>query len=197
MDISIWEAGKVCGQLSCESASDKKIFSVAGKVVTLYPTIQADRPLIVLNTYAGDGESIMRLLDKTDAENINLLIIGNLDWNHDMTPWDCPLFSKNGASATSGANQYLELLLSKILPKARMFVCGSPPRTCIAGYSLAGLFALYAMYRCNVFDGAASISGSLWFSDFRRFVTKHDMLSKLDKIYLSLGDKEKRQGTRC
>ena len=182
----------MCGQLSCESAFDKKIFSVAGKTVTLYPAMQADQPLIVLNTYAGDGESVMRALDKADAEHINLLVIGNLDWNHDMTPWDCPPLSKNGAPATGGADRYLALLLSEILPKAKRFICGSPSRTCIAGYSLAGLFALYALYRCNAFDGAASVSGSLWFPDFRKFVTDHDMLSKPDRIYISLGDKEKK-----
>lgn len=177
---------------SSESTFDKRIFSAAGKTVTLYPAAQTDRSLIVLNTYTGDGESVMRELDKTGAEDINLLVVGNLDWNHDMTPWHCPPLSENDTPATGGADQYLELLLSEILPKAGRFVCGSPPRTCIAGYSLAGLFALYAMYRCNAFDRAASISGSLWFPGFRKFVADHDMECKPDRIYLSLGDKEKK-----
>ena len=135
------------GPSSCESAFDKKIFCAAGKTVTLYPALQADRPLIVLNTYTGDGESVMRELRKAGAENINLLVVGNLNWNHDMTPWDCPPLSKSDKPATGGADQYLALLLSEILPRAKKLICGSPPRTCIAGYSLAGLFALYAMYR--------------------------------------------------
>lgn len=71
-------------------------------------------------------------------------------------------------------------------------VCGSPPRTCIAGYSLAGLFALYAMYRCDAFDRAAIISGSLWYPHFREFAAKHEMPRRPDRIYLSLGDKEKK-----
>ena len=69
---------------------------------------------------------------------------------------------------------------------------GSPPRTCIAGYSLAGLFALYAMYRCDAFDRAASISGSLWYPHFREFAAEHEMPRRPDRIYLSLGDKEKK-----
>lgn len=179
-------------RLSSESTFEKKIFRAAGKVVTLYPAMQADRPLIVLNTYTGDGESVVRELNKTGAEDINLLVVGKLDWNHDMTPWQCPPLSENDTPATGGANQYLELLLSKILPRAKTLVCGSPLHTGIAGYSLAGLFALYAMYQCNAFDRAASVSGSLWFPDFRKFVTEHDMLCKPDRIYLSLGDKEKK-----
>ena len=50
----------MCSQLSSESTLEKRKFSVSGKEVTLYPAMQADRPLIVLNTYTGDGESVMR-----------------------------------------------------------------------------------------------------------------------------------------
>lgn len=179
-------------EVSAELLFEKKTFSVSEKVVTLYPAMQADRPLIVLNTYTGDGESVMRELNKAGEEDINLLVVGNLNWNHDMTPWPCPPLSANDAPATGGANQYLELLLSEILPRAKRLVCGSPSHTCIAGYSLAGLFALYAMYRCSAFDRAASISGSLWFPDFREFAVGRNMLGKPDRIYLSLGDKEKK-----
>ena len=66
----------------------------------------------------------------------------------------------------------------------------SPRFIGIAGYSLAGLFALYAMYRCDAFDRAASMSGSLWFPDFREYALTHGMKKRPDKIYLSLGDKE-------
>lgn len=192
MDISIWEAGKMCSQLSSESPFAKRKFSVSGKEITLYPAMQADRPLIVLNTYTGDGESVMREVRKISAGDVNVLVIGNLDWNHDMTPWYCPPLSADDTAATGGADEYLELLLSEILPKARTLICGTPTRTCIAGYSLAGLFALYAMYRCDAFERAASISGSLWFPDFLEFAAGHDMLRKPDRIYLSLGDKEKK-----
>ena len=182
----------MCSRLSSESTFEKRKFSVSGKEITLYPAMQADRPLIVLNTYTGDGESVMREVRKISADDVNALVIGNLDWNHDMTPWYCPPLSADDTAATGGADEYLGLLLSEILPKARTLVCGSPMRTCIAGYSLAGLFALYAMYRCDAFDRAASISGSLWFPDFLEFATGHNMLRKPDRIYLSLGDKEKK-----
>ena len=182
----------MCSRLSSESTFEKRKFSVSGKEITLYPAMQADRPLIVLNTYTGDGESVMREVRKISADDVNVLVIGNLDWNHDMTPWYCPPLSADDTAATGGADEYLGLLLSEILPKARTLVCGSPMRTCIAGYSLAGLFALYAMYRCDAFDRAASISGSLWFPDFLEFAAGHDMLRKPDRIYLSLGDKEKK-----
>ena len=182
----------MCSWLSSGSIFEKRKFSVSGKEITLYPATLADRPLIVLNTYTGDGELVMREVGKISAEDVNVLVIGNLDWNHDMTPWYCPPLSADDTPATGGADEYLELLLSEILPKARTLVCGNPTRTCIAGYSLAGLFALYAMYRCDTFECAASISGSLWFPDFLEFATGRNMLRKPDRIYLSLGDKEKK-----
>lgn len=178
--------------LSLGASFEKRKFSVSGKEITLYPARQADRPLIVLNTYTGDGESVMGEVRKISAEEINLLVVGNLDWDHDMTPWYCPPLSADDTASTGGAEEYLGCLLSEILPKGRALVCGSPIRTCIAGYSLGGLFALYAMYRCDAFDRAASISGSLWFPDFLEFTAGHDMLRKPDRIYLSLGDKEKK-----
>lgn len=54
---------------------------------------------------------------------------------------DCPLF-------------YLGL--RKEFTERRVFIG-------IAGYSLAGLFALYALYKTDVFTRVASMSGSLWF----------------------------------
>lgn len=116
----------MCSWLSSGSIFEKRKFSVSGKEITLYPTTLADRPLIVLNTYTGDGELVMREVGKISAEDVNVLVIGNLDWNHDMTPWYCPPLSADDTPATGGADEYLELLLSEILPKARTLVCGNP-----------------------------------------------------------------------
>lgn len=67
---------------------------------------------------------------------------------------------------------------------------GSAPYVGIAGYSLAGLFALYAMYRCDCFARVASISGSLWFPKFREYVLRHELMRQPEMLYMSLGDAE-------
>ena len=69
---------------------------------------------------------------------------------------------------------------------------GMPRFTGIAGYSLAGLFALYAMYQCDAFDRVASMSGSLWFQGFKDYAMSHELKKRPEKLYLSLGDKEAR-----
>lgn len=169
---------------------------IAGKLITLYTSSHPDRPLIVLNTHSGDGGGVWEELSKmTDAagygdSGINLLVVSGLDWNCDMTPWPCQPLYKSGEPFGGGADEYLEVLVSEIIPCAKAHICGEPSKTCIAGYSLAGLFALYAAYRCDAFDRTASMSGSLWFPDFMKFAEEHDMKKAPEKIYLSLGDKE-------
>ena len=95
-----------------------------------------------------------------------------------------------------GAEEYLTLLLDDILPKCLKRVDGMPSHISIAGYSLAGLFALYALYHTDVFRRVASMSGSLWFPDFKEYVFSHEMKRKPEKLYLSLGDREARTGNR-
>lgn len=62
----------------------------------------------------------------------------------------------------------------------------------IAGYSLAGLFALYALYGTPLFTRAASVSGSLWYPGIRQYLFTHVPLVQPEKLYFSLGDRESR-----
>lgn len=169
-------------------------FAVSGKEATLYPALEDNRPLIVLNNYAGDGGSVMAALRQSDCPDFNLLCVGNLNWDDDMTPWACPPISPNDAPCAGCADDYLNLLLAEILPKAKASVKGTPSHISIAGYSLAGLFALYSMYRCDVFERVASMSGSLWFPGFKEYVLSHSVKRTPDRLYLSLGDKEAKTG---
>ena len=170
--------------------NEKKSFRVAGKQVTLYLSQASDQPLIVLNNYSGDGESVIKAMEEIDTPDCNLLIVGDLKWDHDMTPWYCPPLSENDTPCTGGADEYLALLLSEILPTAKTMIKGTAPFIAIAGYSLAGLFALYAIYQCDAFDRVASMSGSLWFPEFKEYVLAHQPKKALEKLYVSLGDKE-------
>ena len=67
---------------------------------------------------------------------------------------------------------------------------GKPRFIGLAGYSLAGLFAIYATYHTEIFERVASMSGSLWFPDFVEYVEHHEMKRVPEKFYISLGDKE-------
>lgn len=121
---------------------------------------------------------------------MNLLVIGKLDWNTDLSPWAIPDISKYEPPFTGGAPQYLEWVLNEALPKSLELIEGIPTKTYIAGYSMAGLFALYAMYECDAFDRAACMSSSFWFPKFKEYAFAHEFKHTPEKIYFSLGDKE-------
>lgn len=167
-----------------------KTFTVKNKEVTLFPATSPDRPLIVLNNFSGNGSTVYEQLRKQNAPDFNLLSIGHLNWDHDMVPWDCPPLFPGDTACTGGADDYLKILLEDILPKAQSEVDGTPSFTGIAGYSLGGLFALYAMYQCDAFSRSASMSGSLWYPDFTEYILSHEMKVTPERIYLSLGDRE-------
>ena len=59
----------------------------------------------------------------------------------------------------------------------------------IAGYSLAGLFGLYACTKTDLFDGCVSCSGSLWYPGFVQYLKESRVYARV--IYLSFGTKEK------
>ncbi|MCR5833305.1 MAG: hypothetical protein K6G55_01435 [Selenomonadaceae bacterium] len=165
-------------------------FNVGEKVATLYTTAQENKPLIVLNNYSGDGGNVVEIMKKFDCPECNLLSVGNLNWDDDMTPWRCPSIFPTDNPCNGKADDYLKILIGEILPMAKEKINGEPRKIGIAGYSLAGLFALYSMYQCDAFDVVASMSGSLWYPKFKDYCLSHEMKKMPEKIYLSLGDKE-------
>ena len=60
----------------------------------------------------------------------------------------------------------------------------------LGGYSLAGLFALWASTQTNLFYGIAAASPSVWFPGWMEFEQLH--LIQAQRVYLSLGDREER-----
>ena len=163
---------------------------ICGKEIVFYPARAGSRPLVLLNNFSGDGQSVHDALQELGVPDLNLCSIGRLTWDHDMTPWYAPPLSADDTPCTGGADAYLLELTQEILPHVLEMTEGSPPFTAIAGYSLAGLFALYALYHTDAFDRAASMSGSLWFPDFVPYAKEHAFRKNPDKLYLSLGDKE-------
>ena len=60
----------------------------------------------------------------------------------------------------------------------------------LGGYSLGGLFALWAAYRTENFDGICAVSPSLWVRGWDAYA--EGRVACADAVYLSLGDKEER-----
>lgn len=166
-----------------------KKFVMEGKTISLYPGGEENSPIVYLNTCAGEGGQVHEALQDHGVD-VTLAVIGGLDWNHDMAPWENPPISPKDMSFTAGADDYLQLLTEKIVPETERKLSGSVSWRGLAGYSLAGLFAFYALYRTDFFSRIASVSGSLWFPGFQEYMFSNEMRKKPDRLYLSLGDRE-------
>ena len=165
-------------------------FSTQGKMVSIFPSLEANAPIIYLNTFSDEGQKVYEASQAAGCPPFTLVAISDLDWNHDMVPWDSPPAFKNAEPCTGGADDYLRLLTEEIIPTAEKEIDGVPRWRGVAGYSLAGLFSLYAIYRTDLFSRVGSMSGSLWFPGMKEYILSHEPKRRPDHIYFSLGDKE-------
>lgn len=146
-------------------------------------------PLVILHTFQGEGKEVFEKCAEIGCDNFALAAIGNLNWNHDLSPWPAPTIGNN-KYGFGGADGYIKKLTNEIMPGIRAELGFEPEFSAIAGYSLAGLFALYAAYKTDIFSRVASVSGSLWFPGFTGFAEANNFAKTSDLIYLSLGDAE-------
>ena len=165
-------------------------FEIAGKKVCVFGEENRNSPLVILNTFTDEGEAVWNECRAVGCPPFSLGAISSLDWNTDMSPWENPAIYKNDTAFLGGADSYLKLLTDKIIPAIRSSLSSEPAYTALGGYSLAGLFALYAAHKTDVFSRIASMSGSLWYPRFAEYALSSDFAAKIDFVYLSLGDAE-------
>lgn len=163
---------------------------IGSKNISIFLSTKTRTPIIYLNTFSDEGRKVYEAAQATGCPPFTLVAISDLDWNHDMVPWDSPPAFKNAEPCTGGADDYLRLLTREIIPTAEKELPGVPSWRGIAGYSLAGLFALYAIYRTDLFSRIGSMSGSLWFPGMKDYIFSHESKRWPDCVYFSLGDKE-------
>ena len=164
--------------------------STKGKTISIFPSLEATAPIVYLNTFSDEGQKVYEAAQAAGCPPFTLVSISDLGWNHDMVPWDSPPAFKNAEPCTGGADEYLRLLTEEIIPAAEKEINGVPRWRGIAGYSLAGLFALYAIYQTDLFSRVGSMSGSLWLPGIKEYIFSHEPKHLPDCKYFSLGAKD-------
>ena len=114
------------------------------------------------------------------------------DWDRELSPWPAKAIFKGGEDFGGGGNAMLERVEREILPQVREELGSPEAPVYLAGYSLAGLLAAYALFRFPGLTGSVCCSGSLWFPGFLEFAETHPLAGKPERVYFSLGDKEKK-----
>ena len=111
-------------------------------------------------------------------------------WNDALSPWKSPaVWGKQGFGGN--AMDTLHFLTERVMPTLKQqFDLPENIKIILGGYSLAGLFALWASTQTNLFCGIAAASPSVWFPGWMEFEQQHPIQAQ--RVYLSLGDKEER-----
>ena len=108
------------------------------------------------------------------------------DWELELMPWAEPAVSSR-PEVGSGAGETLLFLTEELLPALSSLLSSAAP-VVLGGYSLAGLFALWAACQTDRFAAVAAGSPSLWAGDWPAYAAHNPMMAK--QVYLSLGDRE-------
>ena len=111
-------------------------------------------------------------------------------WNDELSPWEAPaVWGKESFGGKAGDT--LRFLTEQVIPTLEQrFHLPENVKIILGGYSLAGLFALWASTQTDLFYGVAAASPSVWFPDWMEFEQQRPIQTQ--HIYLSLGDKEER-----
>ena len=160
----------------------------------------------IINTYGNPDADILLIqtADDHDTEVIEkeisyirelsgnrdfcLIAVKVDDWNKDLSPWPEPaVFGDEDFG--EGAPETLKFLLENVLVPDDLETTPGR-RIYLGGYSLAGLFALWAGCQTDAFDGIAAASPSVWFPGFAEYLRNN--IPQTKAVYLSLGDREER-----
>lgn len=173
-------AGRTCNIYKCGAETND---SGAGKGVPCVGPLLIqpvdDHDISVLDSEAAHIERL------SGGRGFTLAAFKVNEWNEDLAPWEAPPVFGDAAFG-SGAAETLEYITGELLP----YMTNGNESVYLGGYSLAGLFSLWAGYQTDAFAGIAACSPSVWFPGWTDFVKAHPVKSPL--IYLSLGDKEEK-----
>ena len=148
-----------------------------------YGNKEAD--IVLIQPVDGHQNSMMEneiaVIRENSGTDIRMIAFKVDNWNSDLSPWEAaPVFGKEGFAGKA------EYTLSEI----EKYCTDRSKQYYIGGYSLAGLFSLWAAYQSDMFRGVAAASPSVWFPGFDELMKEQKI--RCDKVYLSLGDREEK-----
>lgn len=153
-------------------------------------------PVIYIHSFRGNGEDVWQACRELPyCPPVVLVSVynpgGGLD--DELSPWPAPAVWKGQAPYKGQATAHLKWMTEECMPEVEvrlraMGILQQIPM--IAGYSLAGLFALWAGWTSGNFARVASVSGSLWYPGFTDFIRDNAPVGHIGKVCISLGDRE-------
>ena len=121
--------------------------------------VESRVPFVYMHEIQDESDAVLKRCAELGCPPFVLVAIHVSQWNDMLTPWECPGIFADDAPFAGHAKRQLEAL-SEIAQKTEERLGVRPAHRCIAGYSLAGLFATWAPFQTDLFDAVASASGS-------------------------------------
>ena len=140
--------------------------------------------IVFIPEKAGSAERISEMV----GQDIVIAALDGVDWNNDLTPWRAP--GLRSGEFGDGAEKLLRALTGDVIPMTLERLSVEEYELYLAGYSLAGLFAVWAATMTDIFAGVASVSGSLWYDGVIDYLSGARLL--VPEIYFSVGEAESR-----
>lgn len=122
---------------------------------------------------------------------VSIVVIPDVNWNDDLTPWPAKGVFKKAKPFGGHAPVFLDKLTNEIISEIEKKLGIENAERTILGVSLSGLFAIWAVFNTNTFTNIISISGSLWYDGFVEWMEKQTPTSRLKKVCMLLGEREK------
>ena len=130
------------------------VVDISGRECRLYKDSNAEfllvQPIDEHDLEVLDQE--VEIIKKLSEKPFSLVAFMIKDWNKELTPWPAPpVFGK--IPFGNGATDTLNFIVSQLLPLVQEEI----PHVILGGYSLAGLFALWASYQTEKFEGPSTV----------------------------------------
>ena len=166
----------------------KQSITISGRECLLYEC--GEHPQVLLIQPLGEHErstidNEIALIQKAVQVPFVMAALAINDWEEELTPWHDPNISPH-KSVGDHAFETLTFITEQLMPY--VFDCYGKLPIVLGGYSLAGLFARWAVCKEDCFDAVAAASPSLWIVAWKGFSDAHKVYARY--VYLSLGDRE-------
>lgn len=167
----------------------KKEFLLCGRKCVCYDSTEPSCVLIepVDERDLMNLDNQVKLIETMSSKPFVLVAFAIDGWNRELSPWKAPaVFGKEDFG--DGAGKTLAFIEDILIVHIRKLY-GSLP-VILGGYSLAGLFSLWASFNSSAFRAVTGVSASVWFPSWLEYALEREC--KASHVYLSLGDKEEK-----
>ena len=158
--------------------------------VCLYHLVNGPAPLVYSIDYHENGQLLLDACKQVGCGGFNLVTISGLHWNQELSPWPVETVVSKDDNFAGEAVQWLTLLTGEVVPQVEQLLDLPPTWRMLAGYSLAGLFAVWTAFQSDLFTRILSASGSMWYPGWLEYAREHELAVSLQGIYLSVGEQE-------